>query len=242
MARTVNRRTFMTGLGAASLIAGWTGSLTLLAKRSQAKDFLLRPPGALEEERFLASCIKCGQCVQVCPYHSIKLLDLFSGVNMGTPVIEAARRGCYLCDLFPCVLCCPSGALNPEVQEINQVHMGVVEVRKPERCWAGLNKHVTETWVQHLVRTEKVTDLEASLNEKICGEKGRVCRLCTEVCPIEDRERAIKLEKGRPVIGEQCVGCGACEEVCPEDILHVVPWQRRREAAEGTPNRTKDLK
>ncbi|MFA6019322.1 MAG: 4Fe-4S binding protein, partial [Rhodospirillales bacterium] len=27
----------------------------------------LRPPGAIDENEFLAACIKCGQCVQVCP-------------------------------------------------------------------------------------------------------------------------------------------------------------------------------
>ena len=27
----------------------------------------LRPPGAINEKDFLALCIKCGQCLQVCP-------------------------------------------------------------------------------------------------------------------------------------------------------------------------------
>ncbi|HMZ02430.1 MAG TPA: 4Fe-4S binding protein, partial [Burkholderiaceae bacterium] len=39
----------------------------------------LRPPGALDEKDFLASCIKCGQCVQVCPVQAIKLADLVDG-------------------------------------------------------------------------------------------------------------------------------------------------------------------
>jgi len=30
----------------------------------------LRPPGAVEEDRFLALCIKCGQCLQVYPVPS----------------------------------------------------------------------------------------------------------------------------------------------------------------------------
>jgi len=36
----------------------------------------LRPPGALNEDKFLAACIKCGQCVQVCPVEAIRLADL----------------------------------------------------------------------------------------------------------------------------------------------------------------------
>ena len=35
----------------------------------------VRPPGALKEHEFLSSCIKCGQCVQVCPVNAIKLAD-----------------------------------------------------------------------------------------------------------------------------------------------------------------------
>ena len=31
----------------------------------------LRPPGAIPEHNFLAACIKCGQCVQVCPVEAI---------------------------------------------------------------------------------------------------------------------------------------------------------------------------
>jgi len=47
----------------------------------------LRPPGALkkldDEQKFLAACIKCGQCVQVCPVNAIKLSDIDEGVGIG---------------------------------------------------------------------------------------------------------------------------------------------------------------
>ena len=46
----------------------------------------LRPPGALAERGFRSSCIKCGQCVQVCPYHSIYLLDITHLFDIGTPL------------------------------------------------------------------------------------------------------------------------------------------------------------
>ena len=55
----------------------------------------LRPPGAVSEKEFLALCIKCGQCLQVCPYHSIKLADMAKGHGVGTPYIDARERGCY---------------------------------------------------------------------------------------------------------------------------------------------------
>ena len=58
----MNRRTFW------KLLSG-TGVTALLVKagivsNSQASSRYLRPPGALPEEDFLASCIRCGKCVK----------------------------------------------------------------------------------------------------------------------------------------------------------------------------------
>ena len=58
----------------------------------RADENRLRPPGAVEEDRFLALCIKCGQCLQVCPYHSIELADFAKGFGVGTPYIDARKR------------------------------------------------------------------------------------------------------------------------------------------------------
>ena len=49
----------------------------------------LRPPGAVPEKNFLSLCVKCGQCLQVCPYHAIKLADFTKGFGDGTPYIDA---------------------------------------------------------------------------------------------------------------------------------------------------------
>jgi ferredoxin-type protein NapG len=72
----------------------------------------LRPPGALDEKDFLASCIKCGQCVQVCPVQAIKLADLVDGFGVGVPFIDARDQACdFSCDAVQCILACPTGAL-----------------------------------------------------------------------------------------------------------------------------------
>jgi len=75
----------------------------------------LRPPGALDERDFLASCIKCGQCVQVCPVSAIKLGDLHEGHGIGVPFIAARDQACdFSCDAVQCILACPTGALTYE--------------------------------------------------------------------------------------------------------------------------------
>ena len=48
---------------------------------------------------------------------------------------------------------------------------------------------------------------------------------CIEVCPV----KAIKMgEKGIPEIDENiCVGCGKCVEICPQNIIHLVPFDKK---------------
>ena len=73
---------------------------------------LLRPPGALDENDFLSSCIKCGQCVQVCPVQAIKLGDITDGFGLGAPYIHPRTQACdFSCDAGQCILACPTGAL-----------------------------------------------------------------------------------------------------------------------------------
>lgn len=72
----------------------------------------MRPPGALEEADFLSSCIKCGQCVQVCPVQAIKLDDLDQGFGIGVPYIDSRSQACdFSCDAVQCILACPTGSL-----------------------------------------------------------------------------------------------------------------------------------
>ena len=71
----------------------------------------LRPPGALAEQAFLAACIKCGQCVQVCPVQAIRLADLDEGFGIGVPFIDARVQACD----FSCIL----GGLSLSIVEIS---------------------------------------------------------------------------------------------------------------------------
>ncbi|MDP2786351.1 MAG: 4Fe-4S dicluster domain-containing protein [Sulfurimicrobium sp.] len=72
----------------------------------------MRPPGALEESDFLSSCIKCGQCVQVCPVQAIKLDDIDQGFGIGVPYIDSRSQACdFSCDAVQCILACPTGSL-----------------------------------------------------------------------------------------------------------------------------------
>ena len=67
----------------------------------------LRPPGALPENEFLARCLHCGQCAQVCPFNCIVLRTgfNFSSGRAGTPQIFP--RAAALCALYAVQRCLP---------------------------------------------------------------------------------------------------------------------------------------
>lgn len=108
--KAANRRKF---IRTAALTCGVVGlSLAGWMPVAQAHKKRLRPPGALEEHDFLSSCIKCGQCVQVCPVAAIKLADIDEGFGIGVPYIDAREQACdFSCDAVQCILACPTGAL-----------------------------------------------------------------------------------------------------------------------------------
>ena len=94
----------------------------------------LRPPGALDEKLFLASCIKCGQCLQVCPPQVIELAGISQGFGIGTPYIIPRQGGCILCSGLPCVLACPTGALNHDLSLGKDAEMGLAVITNPDTC------------------------------------------------------------------------------------------------------------
>lgn len=109
----VNRRGF--------LVAAISGVVSVPAMRLSGLTgrnwpaTVVRPPGALEEVAFLERCIKCGQCMRVCPTNVIQPALLQGGVEaLWTPILNF-RIGTSGCQLT-CVACsnvCPTGALRP---------------------------------------------------------------------------------------------------------------------------------
>lgn len=76
---------------------------------------LVRPPGALSEGEFLDRCIKCGQCMRICPTNVLQPGGLQHGLeSLWTPVLNN-RIGASGCQ-YNCIACgniCPTGAIRP---------------------------------------------------------------------------------------------------------------------------------
>ncbi len=75
----------------------------LLRGRLSAQPLPLRPPWALAEADFTASCSRCGDCVRACPGKIIRQGD------GGFPEIDFRYGECSFCG--DCVTACPTPAL-----------------------------------------------------------------------------------------------------------------------------------
>ncbi|EAK0830460.1 4Fe-4S dicluster domain-containing protein [Campylobacter fetus] len=214
----MNRRNFTIFSLATLACSGVAG---YLLKGYEARNHL-RPPGSVKH--FESLCIKCGQCVQVCPYHSIELLGIDDGINLASAYIDPTKRGCYLCDLFPCVLSCPSGALDHSTTTINDVNMGVAVVKDFSKCYANLNKQVSRDDVADLLARETFNEREDQAKKIISDSIGKSCSLCIDECPIKGAIKFIEIDvKPVPKIEPTCVGCGVCSEVCFAKVIEIAP-------------------
>jgi formate hydrogenlyase subunit 6/NADH:ubiquinone oxidoreductase subunit I len=126
----MKRRGFLRDLiaGAAMLAAGAVpyGFSPLLAPaRAVPRRNYLRPPGALgDDAAFVAACIGCGLCGEVCPPRCIRFHARDGGAKVNTPYIDAAEVACILCD--KCMEVCPTEALTVIPRE--EVDMGIAEI------------------------------------------------------------------------------------------------------------------
>jgi polyferredoxin len=200
----LGRRRTIAGLAAGAAAVPLMRANTGMGK--SRNDRLLRPPGALDEPEFLAWCIRCGECMKVCPNNAIQ------------PTLEeAGLEGLWSPTLVPrigycepsCVLCsevCPTGA--------------IWQITPKEKGW--------------VVGVGSAADKPVRLGTAFY-DRGRClpwamatdCIVCEEWCPVSPK--AIYLEEAQVtdeagntrtvkqprVDPSKCVGCGACEYACP---------------------------
>lgn len=205
--RRVLRTILLTGgvLGAAM-----SGFLPLVYAQKKR----LRPPGALDEKDFLSSCIKCGQCVQVCPVSAIKLADLVDGMGVGAPYIDAREQACdFSCDAVQCILACPTGSLTYHKPDFLPVRNGAALAAKPillakekdAEPTLNLNERIG---VARLVRPEACLAVQGK------GFKGQ-----TRGPGFKGRMRYMAVDRWKPIpIAEHpydVAECDLCARECP---------------------------
>lgn len=150
----------------------------------------LRPPGARPEAEFAALCIRCGRCVEVCPYRSLVPAGWRHGPDAGTPIVVAKDVPCYLCMKCPPV--CPTGALDP-ITDKRAVRMGVAVVNE-ESCWA-FQGILCRTCVDECPLAEEAIVQDGELRPVV--KQGCVgCGICEAVCPAHEPAIVVRAATG----------------------------------------------
>jgi polyferredoxin len=201
----LTKRGFVATLGATVI------GLPLLgvnAARSRTKDrlTLLRPPGALPEEEFLARCVRCGECMRACPTRALQPVGLQGGIEgIWTPQLVARNGYCdYNCNR--CGRTCPSQAIQRLTLDEKHVQsLGKARFNRsrciPWRGYARFQEGLTE-W----------KDTNCGTCEEACPVPGKAIHYTRFVGKVGDEEIIID----RPyVVEDLCVGCGFCEHECP---------------------------
>jgi len=199
----LGRRRTVTGLAAGVAVVPMMRANTGLGKSRH--DRLLRPPGSLDETDFLSRCIRCGECMKVCPNNSLHpTLDEAGLAGLWTPTLVPRIGYCEP----SCVLCsevCPTGA--------------IWQITPREKGWVvgvGANQQPVRLGTAFYDRGRCLPWAEAI-----------ECIVCEEWCPVSPKAiyveeadvtdssgRTRKLKQPR-VDPSRCVGCGACEFACP---------------------------
>jgi ferredoxin-type protein NapG len=162
----------------------------------------IRPPGALTEKDFISACIRCGLCVNDCPFPTLSLATEKDDIAIGTPFFTARDAACEMCDDIPCVKACPTGALDKGLTDINKAKMGLARIVDTEGCIA-------------------YQGLRCEVCFNVCPIRGKAITI-----EMKHNKRSGKHTLFIPIVNyDHCTGCGKCEEACimEKSVIKVLP-------------------
>jgi polyferredoxin len=184
------------------LFAGAAGAgMVLLARTSaqgEEREFnpaLIRPPGSAGEEEFLSKCIRCGECMKVCPTNAIHPAMSEGGVaGLWTPVLKMKIGYCdYECTL--CSQACPTHAIRQLLLEEKQkIHIGTAFIDR-DRCLPYASAKSCIVCEEHCPTPKKAIWFQE-----------------VAVMAPDGSNKTVKQPHINP---DLCIGCGICETKCP---------------------------
>jgi polyferredoxin len=179
-------------------VAGGAAGVMLLRTDTRLRAqhaFLLRPPGVTNEAEFLSKCVRCTECLKVCPTTGLQPALNEAGLEgLWTPLLTPRVGYCdYGCNA--CGQVCPSQAIPKlSVDEKRQQIVGKASVNR-DRCLPWASNTPCIVCEEMCPTPEKAIHLE---NVRVVNEAGET------------------IDLQRPyVLREVCIGCGICENRCP---------------------------
>lgn len=161
----------------------------------QAENMLVRPPGALLEKKFLARCVRCGECIQVCITNGLQPTTFQAGLEgLFTPYLNTRSGYCE----FNCTLCgqvCPTGA----IQVLDQA-----------------DKHVTKighAWFDKNLCLPFAKGIACIVCEEHCPTPEKAIKF--NFVEVKAQNGEMITLKQPYIVDELCIGCGICETKCP---------------------------
>ncbi len=176
------------------------GFSSLLLLRSsfwekKANPKLIRPPGSIEESDFLSRCVKCGECMKVCPKNFLHPGFLEAGLEgMFTP-IGIARFGYCEYECNACGQVCPTQSIKKlTLLKKQEQKIGLALVRK-DRCLTYAHQTPCIVCEEHCPTSPKAIWITEKQVSRRNGDKITLGQINVDT--------------------NQCIGCGICEYICP---------------------------
>jgi len=194
--------------GAAGLSAAFLFRTDPLGQKRTFNEDLVRPPGALAEDDFLARCIRCGECMKVCPTNGIHPAGWEAGLEGAwTPVMKFKMGYCeYECTL--CTQVCPTGAIRPlEVAAKQKVKIGLAYFDR-NRCLPYALARTCIVCEEHCPTPKKAIWFEpvevfTAMGERLTVKQPRIdpdlcigCGICVNKCVIKGQPAVLVSSAG----------------------------------------------
>ncbi len=214
----ITRRSLFWSLGA-GVVTAFSLKTTPFVKQSAPR--LIRPPGALPEQAFLARCVRCSACMKACPTNTLQPCLWEGGPNgLWSPRLVPRLAGCdQTCHV--CGRVCPTGAIRDlPLEEKRHAKLGTAIIDR-ERCLVWADNTLCLICDEQCPYNAIIFKWhEGARRPFIVAHKCNGCGVCVRWCV----HGAISGEKKQTHVIDPrlCQKCGICRSECKFDAIRVV--------------------